>query len=209
MNDGVRRLRELVAHPAPGFQCRGAGKPAVKTHLARVAHLLGSPLWRDDVVAVKNLLGEFADPFVKLYTRHDGFVLYRDLLSDAAGVRVLPFREWRAAREDLDSWLDDIEDERDPDCIKQGIPFAEAPHSGNYFVLPIVGPSSGKVFFANHDGWYEGPFADSLDGFIQRVCSEPILLLNEALGCYARYSDGETDTQWIPSQYFQDVRGLA
>jgi hypothetical protein len=79
------------------------------------------------------------------------------------------------------------------------------PHSGNYFVVPIKGPSIGKVFYANHDGWYEKPFAKSFDDFVVRITKNPVKLLNDELGCYTRYSDGKTDLQWIPKKYFSDT----
>ena len=30
-------------------------------------------------------------------------------------------------------------------------------------------------------------------------------LLVEEVGCYTRYSDGQTNAQWIPEEYFADV----
>jgi len=34
---------------------------------------------------------------------------------------------------------------------------------------------------------------------------EPVKLLAEEVGCYTRYSDGKTDAQWIPEEFFPDV----
>ena len=95
--------------------------------------------------------------------------------------------------------------ENDPDHIVTGIAFATVPQSGNYFVLPIEGPSAGKIFYANHDGWYESAFADDFDGFLAHVVQDPVKLLAEEVGCYTRYSDGKTDTQWIPEEYYPDI----
>ena len=78
---------------------------------------------------------------------------------------------------------------------------ATAPQSGNYFVMPVEGPNAGKVFYADHDGWYESHFAKDFEEFITRVTSNPAHLLSEELGCYARYSDGTTPIQWIPESY--------
>ena len=71
--------------------------------------------------------------------------------------------------------------------------------------MPIEGPSAGKIFYADHDGWYESAFADDFDGFLAHVVREPVKLLAEEVGCYTRYCDGKTDTQWIPEEFFLDV----
>ena len=66
----------------------------------------------------------------------------------------------------------------------------------------------GKIFYADHDGWYESPFAEDFNGFLLHVTQEPARLLAKEVGCFTRYSDGKTDTQWIPEEYFVDVTGV-
>jgi hypothetical protein len=153
------------------------------------------------------MLGSHADQVASFYQRHDGFVLYRDTLSQAAGIELLPVEQWDAATEDMRDWFDHLADEpeNDPDRIVTGIALATVPHSGNYFVMPIEGTSAGKVFYADHDGWYESAFADDFDAFLAHVVREPVKLLAEEVGCYTRYWDGKTDAQWIPEEYFSDI----
>jgi hypothetical protein len=74
--------------------------------------------------------------------------------------------------------------------------------------MPVDGPSAGKIFYADHDGWYESAFADDFDRFLAHVSHEPARLLAEEVGCYTRYADGKTDAQWIPEEYFADVTGV-
>lgn len=95
-------------------------------------------------------------------------------------------------------WFEHLDDESDPDHIRTGVAFATVPQSGNYFVMPVEGPNAGKVFYADHDGWYESHFAKHFSEFITRVTNSPAHLLSEELGCYSRYSDGKTPIQWIP-----------
>ena len=71
--------------------------------------------------------------------------------------------------------------------------------------MPVEGPTAGKIFYADHDGWYESAFANDFQKFLAHVTRKPVNLLNEELGCYTRYSDGKTDAQWIPEVYFPDV----
>jgi len=156
---------------------------------------------------IQKSLGVHAAPVGAFYEQHDGFILYCDTLSDAAGIELLPADQWQAATEEMrDCFAYLTEDAgNDPDYIFTGIAIATVPHSGNYFVMPVKGPVSGKVFYADHDGWYESAFADDFDGFIARVTREPARLLAEELGCYTRYTDGISDAQWIPETYFADV----
>jgi hypothetical protein len=107
------------------------------------------------------------------------------------------------------SWFAHLADDpaSDPDCILSGVAIATVPDSGNYFVMPMDGPAAGKIFYADHDGWYESAFADDFNGFLALV-TKPARLISEELGCYTRYSDGTTKTQWVPEEYFPDVTGI-
>lgn len=153
------------------------------------------------------MLGSHAEKVVAFYQRHNGFVLYRDTLSDAAGIELLPVEQWEEATEDMRSWFEHLTDEpeSDPDHIMTGVAIATVPYSGNYFVMPVEGPNAGKIFYANHDGWYESAFADDFDGFLAHVTRQPPTLLAKEAGCYTRYSDGKTDAQWIPEEYYADI----
>jgi hypothetical protein len=67
--------------------------------------------------------------------------------------------------------------------------------------MTVEGKDTGKVFYINHDDWRDQPFAESFDEFLAHISDSPATLLSEELGCYARYSEGQTDTQWIPIAY--------
>jgi hypothetical protein len=137
----------------------------------------------------------------EIYAAHDGFVLYKDSLSDAAGIEALPIARWVEAGKELRRWFGHLDDQSDPDHIRTGVALATTPQSGNYFVMPVEGPNAGRVFYADHDGWYESHFAMDYGEFITRVTNNPAHLLAKELGCYARYSDGKTAIQWIPESF--------
>jgi len=198
---------DFVRAPAPGFRCSAAGDETGPRFVAKVRHILRPPASNDAVAKIQEMLGSHASQLLPFFRKHDGFVLYRDTLSDAAGIELLPVAEWQLASDGMRDLLEYLADdpESDPDHIYTGVAIGEVPHSGNYFVVPIEGPSAGKVFYANHDGWYESPFAENFDEFLAHVTREPARLLAEEVGCYTRYSDGKTDTQWIPEEYFDDV----
>jgi len=159
---------------------------------------------------MEQALGSHAPQVAEFYRRHDGFVLYGDLLSEAAGIVLFPVEQWVEMTDEMRRgfYFLQEEPETDPDHIFTGIAIATVPYSGNYFVMPIDGSTAGQIFYADHDGWYDAAFADDFDGFLVRITQEPVHLLAKELGCYTRYSDGQTDAQWIPEEYFPDVTGI-
>jgi hypothetical protein len=205
-----KAIEEFARAPAPGFRCYASQKPGGPRFLARIQHILHPPASPDSIAQIRESLGEHAAMVIAFFECHDGFVLYRDTLSDAAGIELLPVDLWPSATEDLRSWFEHLADdpENDPDHILTGIAIATVPESGNYFVMPVEGPAAGKVFYADHDGWYESAFAENFEDFLARVTRDPVQLLAEDVGCYTRYSDGKTDAQWIPEDYFADIRGV-
>jgi hypothetical protein len=199
----LQRLIEFTGRPNPAFVCTNAGgngKPK-RQFIAKVHHVLNPPAEFGDLTVLRSRLGTLDPSIESVYEMHDGFTLFHDELSDAAGIDVLPIAGWEEAESELREWLDDFDSDNDPDCIRTGVAFATVRHSGNYFVIPVEGPNAGKVFYADHDGWYETHFAESFDDFVSRITSDPAKLLSEELGCYTRYSDGKTSIQWIPKQF--------
>ena len=203
-------LDELVSAPAPGFRCTAAGRESCGSFVARIRHILHPPASSRSLQSIRERLGVYARGAADFYRQHNGFVLYRDTLSDAAGFELLPAEQWNEATEDMRGWFGHLADdpENDPDHIVTGIAIATVPHSGNYFVMPIEGPTAGKLFYADHDGWYESAFAESFEDMLTRLTNDPVSLLNEVFGCYTRYSDGKTATQWIPEEYYPNVKRL-
>jgi hypothetical protein len=200
-------LEGFTKSPQPGFRCFAAGDKSGPRFLATIRHILNAPASPASIAQIRQMLGHNAEQVEAFYQHDDGCVLYRDTKSDAAGIEFLPVAQWEEATDDMRDWFDHLADEpeNDPDHIVTGIAIATVPHSGNYFVMPVEGPSAGKIFYADHDGWYESAFADDFTRFLSRVTREPVKLLAEDVGCYTRYSDGKTNSQWIPEEYFPDV----
>lgn len=203
MASALQQLVAFAGHTNPSFVCGNGGRSekTKRTFVARLSHLLNAPASASDLAVLRSMLGANSAQVEDVYRAHDGFVLFKDSLSDTAGIESLPISQWQDACEDMRQWFEHLDDESDPDHIRTGVAFATVPQSGNYFVIPIEGPNAGKVFYADHDGWYESHFAKDFDEFITRVTTNPAHLLSEELGCYARYSDGKTPIQWIPESY--------
>jgi hypothetical protein len=203
MASALQNLVDFAAQANSSFVCTNGGRSdkTKRTFVACVSHVLNPPASASDLAQLRSMLGVHAAQAEEVYRAHDGFILYKDSLSDAAGIEALPISQWEEAGEDMRQWFEHLDDESDPDHIRSGVALATAPQSGNYFVMPVEGPNAGKVFYANHDGWYESHFATDFNEFITRVMNNPAHLLSEELGCYARYSDGKTPIQWIPESY--------
>ncbi len=92
-----------------------------------------------------------------------------------------------------------------PAAIPDSLAFAEIPHSANYFTVKTTGPDFGKIFYADHDDFSDDPFANSFGEFLARIVADPAQFLYD-VGCYTRYLDGKSSTQWIPRHYFADAR---
>jgi hypothetical protein len=129
-----------------------------------VRHVLNPPASSSSIVELHQMLGSHAGEVQTFFESHDGFILYGDTLSDAAGIELLPIEQWKDATDEMRQWYEHLSEEpdNDPDHILTGIAIATVPQSGNYFVMPVEGPTAGKIFYADHDGWYEAPFADDL-----------------------------------------------
>jgi hypothetical protein len=203
-------LEQFAAAPMPGFRCTAAGDESGDQFVAKVRHILKRPASSKAVAQIRQMLGRHAEQAIAFYERHNGFDLYRDTKSSASGIELIPVAKWKRSTEDMRSTFDYLGEDpsNDPDQILTGVAIAEVPCSGNYFVMPVEGPAAGKVFYADHDGWYESAFVGNFQKFLVHVTRKPVNLLNEQLGCYTRYSDGKTDKQWIPEEYFADVSNI-
>jgi hypothetical protein len=198
-------------HTAPGFRCyRGGGRTEEPAFLASVKNRMNPPADMLALSTIDNILGVAGAMIKQFYAKHDGVLMYEDSLSTrwsrgefvAAGVAFFPVSDWKKKSAEMrDSLLsmgwsgDDM-----PDWIRQGIAFGEIPHSANYFVIQTSGEHAGKVFYADHDDYQPDPIAGTFEEFVDSILADPADFLNR-LGCYTRYSDGKTKTQWIPKEY--------
>ncbi|MGE0534699.1 MAG: SMI1/KNR4 family protein [Pirellulales bacterium] len=156
------------------------------------------------------LLGRAAPSMKEFVGLHDGLVLYCDTRSDTAGVRLFEVANWQPKTQEMrESMLAmgwDVDDL--PVWYERGIVIGEIPHSANYFVLQTDGGDAGQVFYCDHDDFEPDALAESFAELLHMIVEDPANFLYER-GCYARYSDGNTDTQWIPREYLRDCGELS
>lgn len=201
----IRQFHELINAPAPGFWCNEGGQSPKERFLTRIEHILNPPASADDIANIERMIGDFATKVVEFYKVHNGFLLYKDMESGDGGVELFKVEDWESSTSDLKELYEHLEEDEDPDCILSGIAIGEIPASANYFVMPVDGPNRGKIFYVDHDGWYDEPFADNFDDFLLRLTKDPANLISEELGCFADYTDTESGLSGYPEEYLDDV----
>jgi hypothetical protein len=201
LTQALNDLERLMANEDSAFVCTAAGdRSGKKSFVARLRHEGGPPASRAALAELRRLAGSRADEARPLYERHDGLRLYADTRSATAGIALFPIEEWAARTEALRQDWSHVSAAEDPEQLLSGVAIGEPPQSGNAFVWLQEGPRTGQVFYLEHDDWPQGPFAEDFAAFLAKVLRDPVELL-DSLGAYARYRDGRTDTQWIPSQF--------
>lgn len=195
IDTSIEQVREFVRRPL-AFSCKPAGRrDSTERFVAHVVHFMNSPGSPNDLTIASSLFGAAAAPFEGFYGKHNGLTLYRDTLSSSAGVEIPLLGALPKINERFRGRLSENESEDDPDSF---VVFATAPRSANYFVVQMQGPNIGQILYTDHETNGMAVFADDLRGFLLRIIREPVKLLAKDLGCFARYSDGSTRTQWIP-----------
>jgi hypothetical protein len=200
-----------ITAPAPGFRCiRSGDRSKAVSFTARVENRLSGPADEKSLAKLDALLGKSGTQIRKFYAQFDGANLYRDAQSDAAGIEFFKVRAWeRMSREMRESFeAMGFEADEMPSWFTVGIVFGEIPHSANYFLIGTERPFAGQVFYVDHDDFQEEPLTKNFDSLIKLIVTDPPKFLMDR-GCYTRYSDGNTDAQWIPSQFLPDVSSMS
>ncbi|WP_339748721.1 SMI1/KNR4 family protein [uncultured Rubinisphaera sp.] len=199
----VEKFLAHIADNSPTFKCYACGDKQESLNLtAQLAHTRNSPATGDELKQLRDWLTSHAEDFVVLYSQHNGLIIYEDTAGDAAGIMLYPVANWPDKTEEMKSQFEamGVEQDDQPAGVIDSLAFGEIPHSANYFTVKLSGPHAGKIFYADHDDFSDDPFADSFADFLARVVNDPTKFLYD-VGCYTRYSDGKTSTQWIPKEY--------
>jgi len=199
----IDTFMEHINDPSPIFWCYACGdREEILSLPAKLTHELGEPATESDISQIKKWFGGSANEFIELYRRLNGFTLYIDTNGYAAGITFYPVDRWLAQTKEMKKQFKDMGFRQNelPSSTIDTLAFAEIPHSGNYFTIKRNGAASGKIFYADHDDCVEEPLYDSLSNLLSSILIDPAKFLN-SVGCYTRYSDGNTRTQWIPKEY--------
>jgi hypothetical protein len=189
----METLRIHLALKNPRFECWDHDKKHSITVKLRSA--VGKPSTVRELKTLQKLAGKEYAVLEPLYREFNGLTLY--MHRKTAGLAVAPIKELPAFAADCKTLLFGDEAELYP-FQREGVPFATIVESGNYFVL-----HEGKVYYSDHDGGDDSVWSTDLEDFFTRAVSNPPKFLYDA-GCYTRYFDGKTDTQFIPETFIHD-----
>lgn len=197
------RFQEMLRENRPAFRCYAAGDRAeALAFTAFVRHVLNPPATAAALAEFDSQFGGACQSLRELLSSHDGMVLFCDTRSDAVGLELFPIADWPARtaemRESMEAMGFDLADM--PQWFDSGIVVGQIPQSANYFVVGTTGESTGKLYYADHDDFAEDPIADDAESLVSSLIADPAQFMYDR-GCYTRYSDGTTETQWIPKQY--------
>ena len=187
----MRAIKEHTALLGPRFICRDVDKTTEL--VVELNNSLGSPATAEALAHLKRLAGSAYSILLPLYEQYDGVVFHEH--AGIAGLVVATISELHEFNAEWRDWFEGVSDDELYDYQRDGFAFATIEGSGNYFVV-----SRGRIYYSDHDGGDDTPWADDLEGFFARALGDPAQFLDE-VGCYTRYSDGVTDKQFIPVRF--------
>jgi hypothetical protein len=189
MNDFLKHILDSNS----SFDCFAAGdKSETLAFTVNVYNKLNSGANDAELIELKKQLKEQYDQIEAFYKQHNGCKLYCH--GKTCAIELFVIKNWKKNNKEWKQWFEDLEDEIS-DFQKEGIAFGEISDSDNYFIF-----YKGKVYYSDHDGGDDIPIGEDFNGFLSNIASDPAGFLMNT-GYYTRYSDGETNKQWIPKIY--------
>lgn len=147
----------------------------------------------EDIKILQRLIPENGQEIFEFYKSYNGVKLFCN--KETVGVEFFKANEFVAENEGWKELCSEIDENELCNFEKYGVAFGTIPNSGNYFIL-----YEGKVYYSNHDDMNDSPVTESFNEFLLQIATDPADFLYK-MGCYTRYSDGKTDSQWIPKEF--------
>ena len=201
----LTKLKAFLARENQRFICHDTGwpEPGPDRFVAYIEHRSTPPVDEVTLKSIKEHYGNL-DQLVEFYSEIGSLRLYCDTNSVESAFYIAQPGEWAQLAGMLNSWLESLNEEEARELIPEWIPdsivFGEIPESGNYLIMPCTGEDTGKIFEFEHDGFEFLEEAKDLSSFIDKVIS-PTDKLIRRIRSHTRYSDMETDIQWLAEKY--------
>lgn len=173
------------------FVCEPAGPPKKVRKEFPVHHQVGKEATSKQLDRLKELAGKESKDLEIFYSTMNGGIFYVHKVD--AGLFIPPIGSLSKLNREMRKWI--FDEAVTPEFQKKGFAFGEIVASGNYFII-----YKSKIYYADHDGGGEKPFAANISKFFERIAKDPAKFFLDC-GCYTRYSDGKSETQWIPERY--------
>ena len=203
---GLQSLDALLARKNQRFVCTDTGwpEPGPERFTANSVHHTDPPLGKAELERLGRLFGEIPQ-LQEFYSRYGSVRLYADTIGFNSAFYIATPDEWHRLQGEFQSWLDICDDDEEvmPDDLDDYIVIGDMPATGNSYLMPTSGPHTGKVFLFDHDGFEFSVQGQDLSAFLEHNTTVDEALLDD-IGGHTRYSDGETETQWLPESYHYD-----
>lgn len=209
MNTVVADFEIHLSHIRPGFRCYACGDDSkTPKFTAAVTHRTGQPATNCELDELVRLLRTDDEEIRAFYQHYNGVTLYCDTCSDDAGISFFPINQWASISKHVHSDFREMGLDKLYGELLDGVAIGEICHSANFFIYQTSPARRGAIYYLMHDPLYEeGLRFDSFSHLLEAIVADPAGFLYD-LGCYTRYSDGMTDTQWIPKGYVEDREGV-
>jgi len=186
----------------PVFPLLARKRPKEGRLVVTVRHRLAPPAPAGELKLLRHVLGAQSRSFLRLYSKHNGFLLFQnDKYKYArAGLEALPIRRWRGATATMTrfiklSWSDDRFG------VLFGVAFARVPRSEDFLVVTPTGPRAGQIFLVEGDGATVSKIAGSFEDLLRRALKNPLRLMQQTGACMGFWDERGID--WTPVRAVQ------
>lgn len=205
---GLQSLATLLARQNQRFVCVDTGwpEPGPRRFTAQIVHYAEPRLGKTQIEQLERLFPDIPQ-LAEFYSHYASVRLFVDPIGGDSAFYIASPDEWHGLRKNFEMWMDclDEDEEEDllPDWMENYIAIGEVPTSGNYYLMPTKGEHTGKVIHFDHDGFEFTEEGVDMSAFLTRIATVDRALIEEILG-HTRYSDGETEIQWLAQEYLYD-----
>jgi hypothetical protein len=197
----------LLSESEPAFRCRPVQKTKPLIPI-RIDHVVNNAPAKARLAIARQLLGSAGKLLYDFYKQHNGVDLYRGVGSDEVGLRLFPLDRWKSETAAMKKVFATMSKKERPEVLRRAVAFGEPPSTGHHFAIVTKGEGAGSILLTNHETLAADEFAPDFNEFLKIICSDPVDLLVNQLGCYVRYRDGKTSMEWIPEAYLPDARRM-
>ena len=198
-------LQKFLSSKSHKFRCKSPDDEVQADFSCSVFHRVTPRLSESDIDVVKGVVNLSAE-HIEWLRQYGSLELFCDTKSDASAYYIAHPSQWPELQVELFSWFESLTDsdaeEFIPDWVGEAIVVGEKTTSGNYYLLRTDEKDQSKVYEFERDGFEFIEVADSFTALIQKLITVNDELLTD-IGSHTRFSDGLTDTQWIPVEFLK------
>ncbi|MBK7997465.1 MAG: SMI1/KNR4 family protein [Verrucomicrobia bacterium] len=193
----LRPFIRLLSEAEPAFHCRVLRKQR-PTRVIRIEHVVNVAPTEAQLTIGRQMLGRGGKLVYEFYTQRNGVDLYRGVGTDEVGLRLFPVNCWKFETAAMKKIFASMPKNERPEVLDRAVAFGEPPSTGHHFAIVTNGLGAGSILLTNHETLSADEFAPDFNEFLKIICTDPVDLLVNQLGCYVRYRDGRRPWNGFP-----------